>query len=82
MRPFKKFISHLFGLCGLHGFFLEYPVSNLVKNWKELEYKSLVKFLFPSEAYNFHFNFQKLMVMYMIFCDLHRFSVLLFVKFD
>ena len=72
----------------------------LVNNWKELEYKSLVKFLFPSEAYNFHFNFlshvihvpffyppppqkkKKLMVMYMIFCDLHRFSVLLCVKFD
>ena len=57
MRPFKKFISHLFGLCGLHGFFLEYPVSNLVKNWKELKYKSLVKFLFHLEVYNFHFNF-------------------------
>ena len=38
-------------------FFLEYHVSNLVKNWKELEYKSLVKFLFYLEAYNFYFNF-------------------------
>ena len=61
MRPLKKLISHLFGLCCLHVyiyiFFLEYHVSNLVKNWKELEYKSLVKFLFYLEAYNFYFNF-------------------------
>ena len=46
---FKGFFFFFFFLVGAFGLGLE---AIMVKNWKELDYKTLVKFLFHLESHN------------------------------